>query len=106
VLEHVLEVAIRIVSIELGGLDEAHDGGGTLTGTQRSGKEPVGSPKGHRPYSVFDMVVVDCFPRRRAIGGLAAKTAPDEWINCDSERAATAAVCTLEHRTPEQKSLS
>lgn len=32
--EYVLEVAVRIVPIELRGLDQAHDGGGALTGTQ------------------------------------------------------------------------
>jgi len=33
-LEHVLELAIRIVAVESGQLDEAHDNGGALTGTQ------------------------------------------------------------------------
>ena len=42
-LEDVFEVAIRIMSVELRGLDQAHDGGGTLTGAKRSGKEPVRS---------------------------------------------------------------
>ena len=36
--EHVLEVAIWIVPIELGGLDEAHDVGSALTGSERAGK--------------------------------------------------------------------
>ena len=31
-LEDVLEVAIRVVSVELGCLDQAHDGGGALAG--------------------------------------------------------------------------
>jgi hypothetical protein len=44
-LEDVLEVAIRIVSIELGGLDETHDVRGTLAGAKRSCEEPVGSPE-------------------------------------------------------------
>ncbi len=41
--EDVFEVAMRIMSVELRGLDQAHDVGGTLTGTKRSGKEPVRS---------------------------------------------------------------
>ena len=84
---------MRIMSVELRGLDQAHDGGGTLTSAQGPGEEPVGSPKGHWPNSVFDMVVVngqlaiievtdqrgptsqavvDGFPCRRAIRNLAA----------------------------------
>jgi hypothetical protein len=58
-LEDVLEVAIRIVTVEPGGLDEAHNSGGTLTGAQGPGEEPVGSAEGHRPDAVFDVVVVD-----------------------------------------------
>src|ERR1700723_3818203 len=58
-LEDVLEVAIRIVSVELGGLDEAHDVGGALSSTKGSGEEPVRSAQGHWPYSVLDVIVVD-----------------------------------------------
>src|SRR5208337_903326 len=89
----VFEVAIRIVPVELGGLDKTHHGGGALTGAKRSGKEPVRSSQSDWPDSVFDMVVVDGqlaiievadqgrptsqavldgFPCRRAIRDLAA----------------------------------
>jgi hypothetical protein len=47
------------MSVELRGLDQAHDGGGALTGAQRTGEEPVGSSEGNRPDSIFDMVIVD-----------------------------------------------
>jgi hypothetical protein len=42
-LEDVFEIAVRIMSVELRGLDEAHDGSGTLTGAQGPSEEPVGS---------------------------------------------------------------
>lgn len=57
-LQDVLEVAMRIMSVELRGLDQAHDGGGALTCTQGTGEEPVGSSESNRPDSVLDMVVV------------------------------------------------
>ena len=40
-LEHVFKVSIRIVAVELGGLDQAHDHGGALAGAQGAGEEPV-----------------------------------------------------------------
>ena len=46
------------MSVEFRRLDEAHDGSRALTGTQRSCEHPVGSAKGHWPYSVFDVIVV------------------------------------------------
>ena len=51
-LQDVLEVAIRIVSVELGGLDQAHHGGSALPGAQRPGEEPVVSAERHRTDSV------------------------------------------------------
>ena len=44
--ENVLEVSVRIVSVELGRLYETHDVGGTSAGAQRPGKQPVRSPEG------------------------------------------------------------
>ena len=72
-LKHVLEIAIRIMSIELGGLDEAHDVGGALSGTKGSGKEPVRSAQGHGPDSVLDVIVVD---RQIAIVEVASQRRP------------------------------
>src|SRR3979490_3010588 len=84
---------MRIMSVELRGLDQAHNGGGTLTGAKRSGEEPVRSSQSDWPDPVFDMVVIDWqlaiievadqarptsqavldgFPCRRAIRDLAA----------------------------------
>jgi len=40
-------------------LDQAHDDGGALTGTQGAGKEPVGSAEGDWADSILDVVVVD-----------------------------------------------
>src|ERR1700730_3547429 len=47
------------MSVELGGLDEAHDVGGALSSTKGSGEGPVRSAQGHWPYSVLDVIVVD-----------------------------------------------
>jgi hypothetical protein len=59
-LEHILEVlSIRVVSVELGRLDQAHNGGSTLTGAKRPGEQPVGSAQSHRPDPVFEMIVVN-----------------------------------------------
>jgi len=92
-LEDVFEVAIRIMPVELCGLDQAHDGCRALTGAKRSGKEPVRSSQSDWPDPVFDVVfvdgqlaiieaadqrratsqaVLDGFPCRRAIRDLAA----------------------------------
>lgn len=46
------------MTVELGGLDEAHDVGGTLACAQGAGKQPIRSPEEHRPDSVFEVVVV------------------------------------------------
>jgi hypothetical protein len=40
--EHVGEVAVGIMSVELCGLDQAHHGGGALARAQRSSEQPVG----------------------------------------------------------------
>jgi hypothetical protein len=58
-LEDVLEIAVRIVSVEFHGLDQAHDGGGPLAGAERSCKEPITSAERHRADAIFDMIVVD-----------------------------------------------
>src|SRR5262249_38758763 len=57
-LKDVFEVEIRIVAVEFGRLDQTHDDGSTLTGTQRAGKEPVGPAEGDWADPVFDVVVV------------------------------------------------
>src|SRR5665213_3937061 len=46
-LKDILEVAVRIVSVELGGLDQAHDDSGTLPGAQGAGEEPVRTTNSH-----------------------------------------------------------
>ena len=45
--------------IELGTLDQAHDGSGTLAGAQRARKQPIVSSNGNRTDLVLDPVVVD-----------------------------------------------
>lgn len=40
-LEHVLETAIWVVTVELGGLDQAHDDNCTASRAQRTGEQPT-----------------------------------------------------------------
>ena len=71
--QDVFKVTIWIVAVELRRLDQAHDGGGSLAGAQRSRKEPVASTKRHRADSVFDVIVVD---RQIAIFEIASERCP------------------------------
>src|SRR5947209_20619053 len=43
-LKDVFEVTVRIVAVEPGGLNQAHDRRGTLSRAQRSRKQPIGAP--------------------------------------------------------------
>jgi len=61
------------MSVELGGLDKAHDVGGALSSTKGSREEPVRSTQGHWPYSVLDVIVVD---RQIAIVEIAGQCRP------------------------------
>src|SRR5438309_5684124 len=72
-LEDISKISIRIVSVELGRLDEAHDGGGTLASAQRSRKEPVAAAERDRADAVFDVIVVD---RQIAIFEVASERCP------------------------------
>jgi hypothetical protein len=45
--EDILQVSLRLVPIELGGLKQAHHGGGPLAGQLASHEEPIPSPKGN-----------------------------------------------------------
>ena len=47
------------MAVELGGLDQAHDRGRTLAGTQTPGEEPVLPPGGNRANAILDPIVVD-----------------------------------------------
>src|SRR5438046_2757987 len=58
-LEDILEVSVRIVGIESGGLNQAHDGSGALARAQRSCKQPVRAPQRDRADPILDPVVVD-----------------------------------------------
>ena len=58
-LEHVADVGIGLEPIELGRVDQAHDGGGALAGAQRSSEEPVLPPNRDWADAVLHPVVVD-----------------------------------------------
>ncbi len=45
--QNVLEIGIRVVSAELGRLDQAHDCCGALAGAQAPGEQPVASAHGN-----------------------------------------------------------
>ena len=84
-LEDVREIAIRIVSIELCGLDQAHHGGSALPGAQGSGEEPVVSAERHGADPVFNMIVVD---RQIAIFDVASECCPatQAVVDCFARR--------------------
>lgn len=71
--QDILQIAIGVLSVELGGLDETHDVGRSLTGTLGSGKEPVVSAQCYRPDPVFDVDIVD---RQIALLELAGESRP------------------------------
>lgn len=56
-LAHVLKIPVRIVTVELGGLDQAHDHRGALTGAQGSSVQPVGSTESDGTDAVLETVV-------------------------------------------------
>ena len=64
---------MRIVAIEFGRLDQAHDGGGTLAGALATGKQPVLPAERNRPDLVLDPVVVD---RDLPVGQVACQRSP------------------------------
>ena len=56
--EDILQIGIRIMPIELGGLNQRHDDCGPLARSQRACKQPVRAANGHRPDLLFDMIVI------------------------------------------------
>jgi hypothetical protein len=57
--QYVFEVGVRIMAIELGGLDQTHDGGSALACHQRSCEQPVLPSRRPGPDLPFVVVVVD-----------------------------------------------
>ena len=58
-LQHVFEIGIRIMPIEFGALNQAHDRSRTLAGPQRAREQPVFSSNRNGPDLVFCPVVVN-----------------------------------------------
>src|SRR4029079_4484475 len=56
--EHVPQVAIRVVSVEPGRLNQAHHGRSPLSGAQRYGEQPVGSSQRNGSNPILYPVVV------------------------------------------------
>jgi len=56
--QHIFEIGIRVMPVEPGAVDQAHDGSGALAGAQGANKQPVASPNGDRADPVLDVVVV------------------------------------------------
>lgn len=49
-LEYVAHVRVRVEPVELGRVDQAHDGGGAFASPQGAGEQPVLSPQRQRPF--------------------------------------------------------
>src|SRR5512133_1691653 len=77
--KHVAEVGFWIEAVELGGLDQGIEGGGTITASVGPGKKVVFPAEGQRPDLPFGGVVVDLQPpvvevaaqRRPEVAGVA-----------------------------------
>lgn len=57
--EHVLQIGVGVVSIEFGGLDQAHDSCRAFAGTHGACKQPILSPHRDRPDLLFNVIVID-----------------------------------------------
>ena len=57
--QHIFQIGIRIMPVELGTLDQTHDGRTTLAGTQLTGEQPIIPADGNRANLILDMVVID-----------------------------------------------
>ena len=57
--QDILQISEGIMAIEFGYLNQAHDGGSALAGTQATGEELVLPPGRNRANAVLDPVVVD-----------------------------------------------
>lgn len=55
--KHVFQIGMRVVPIELGGLNQAHDRGGALPGPQRSREQPIATAYGPWAYLVLDPIM-------------------------------------------------
>jgi len=78
-----------MVSVELGGLDESHDHGGSLTCAQGAGEQPIRSAQSHRADSVFDVIVVD---RQIAVRSLPTRAVQSLL---PGRKSTTGLVCTI-----------
>ena len=57
--QHIFQVGIGIMPIELGALNQAHHRSRALPRPQRTGEQPVAASNGNRTNLVLDPVVVD-----------------------------------------------
>ncbi|MEJ2769488.1 hemagglutinin repeat-containing protein [Mycetohabitans sp. B46] len=58
-IEHVFEIDVRVMIIELRGSNQAHDRRGALSSAQRTGKQPVRATDSPGTNLIFQPVVVD-----------------------------------------------
>ncbi len=56
--QHIFQISVRIMPIELGTLNQTHDRRTTLARPQRTGEQPVVAPDGNRTNLIFNMVVI------------------------------------------------
>ena len=57
--QHIFQVGIGIMPIELGALNQAHHRSRALPRPQGTGEQPVAAPNGNRTNLVLDPIVVD-----------------------------------------------
>ena len=57
--QNVFEIGVRVVPIHFRGLDQAHDSGRTLSGPQRSCKQPVRTTDCDRTDLILNPIVID-----------------------------------------------
>ena len=39
--QHIVEIDVGVMAIEAGRVNQTHDGGGALSGSERTGKQPI-----------------------------------------------------------------
>ena len=81
--EHVAQPGERVDAVQLAGLDQTIDGGGTLSAGIRTGEEPIFPAEGDAADGVFGAVVVDLEPavvdeagERRPVAERVARSPP------------------------------
>lgn len=68
-IEHVFQIDVGIMAVELYRSNQAHDRGGPLPGAQRRGEQPIRAPRRPRANLVFQSIVVRALQRHVRLVG-------------------------------------